>query len=56
MCLIGFVCVRGIDAKTKAPRPLLTIFHRNTTANHGNRNKSVRVNEDESDQPLEKAN
>jgi len=30
--LAGFVCVRAFDAKTRAPRPISEILHRNTTA------------------------
>jgi len=27
----GFVCVRAFDAKTRAPRPISQLLHRNTT-------------------------
>ena len=42
----GFVCVRAIDAKTGAPRPLSYKFHRNTTVKVGKRNKNAQEKEE----------
>jgi hypothetical protein len=42
---IGFICVRAIDTITGAPRPILSILHRKTTAKVGKTNKNVSPNE-----------
>lgn len=42
---IGFLCLRAIDIKTRAPRPISSILHRNTTVKVGKENKNVPVNE-----------
>ncbi|XP_057423689.1 DNA glycosylase/AP lyase ROS1-like [Lotus japonicus] len=41
----GFVCVRAMDAKTRASRPISSILHRNTVTKVGKENKNVLVNE-----------
>ncbi|WJX68895.1 hypothetical protein P8452_53220 [Trifolium repens] len=41
----GFICVRAIDTITGAPRPILSILHRKTTAKVGKTNKNVSPNE-----------
>ncbi|RDX57904.1 Protein ROS1, partial [Mucuna pruriens] len=42
----GFICVRAIDGKTRASRPISAILHRNTMTKLGKRNKNVRVNKE----------
>ncbi|RYR43014.1 hypothetical protein Ahy_A08g039443 [Arachis hypogaea] len=45
----GYVCVRAIDAKTGAPRPLSYRFHRNTTVKAKTENKTTQEKEVKTD-------
>ncbi|QHN95157.1 transcriptional activator DEMETER-like isoform X3 [Arachis ipaensis] len=45
----GYVCVRAIDAKTGAPRPLSYRFHRNTTVKAKTGNKTTQEKEVKTD-------
>ncbi|XP_027343371.1 protein ROS1A-like [Abrus precatorius] len=42
----GFICVRAMDSKTRASRPISSILHRNTTARVGKGNKNEREDEE----------